>query len=69
MRHLPYVVAEAFGKAGDALAELPSGALALLQGKLFWRKHVTKRGAEKSGLALLVQKSSMLAPAPAEVTR
>ena len=32
------MVAEAFGKAGDALAELPSGALALLQGKLFWRR-------------------------------
>ena len=62
-----YVVAEAFGKTGEALGELHSGTLAVLQGKLFWRKHLTKSGEEKSGLALLLQKVSVLTPAPVEV--
>jgi len=61
------VVAEAFGKTGEALGELPSGTLAVLQGKLFWRKHLTKSGEEQSGLALLVQKVSVLTSAPVEV--
>ena len=61
------MVAEAFGKTREALGELHSGTLAVLQGKLFWRKHLTKSGEEKSGLALLVQKVSVLTPAPVEV--
>ena len=59
-----YVLAEAYGKTGEALAELPGRAIVLLQGKLFWRKQVTASGAEKSGLALLVQKVSPLVPTP-----
>jgi hypothetical protein len=62
-----YVMAEAFGKTGEALGELHSDTLAMLQGKLFWRKHLTKSGEEKRGLALLVQKVSVLTPAPVEV--
>jgi single-stranded DNA-binding protein len=58
-----YVVAEAFGKTAEVLAELHSGAVVMVQGKLFWRKHITKSGEEKSGLALLAQKINMLVPA------
>jgi len=57
------VLVEAFSKTAEALAELHGGAVVLAQGKLFWRKHVTSSGAEKSGLALLAQKISVLAPA------
>jgi single-stranded DNA-binding protein len=60
-----YVLAETYGKTGEALAALHGGAVVLLQGKLFWRKQVTASGADKSGLALLVQKVSPLVPTPA----
>ena len=60
-----YVLAEAYGKTGEALAELHGGAVVLVQGKLFWRKQVTASGAEKSGLALQVQKVSPWGPTPA----
>ena len=60
-----YVLAEAYGKTGETLAAQHGGAVVLLQGKLFWRKQVTASGAEKSGLALLVQKVSPLVPTPA----
>ena len=59
-----YVLAEAYGKTGEALAELHGGAVVLLQGKLFWRKQMTASGADKGRLAVLVQKATMLAPAP-----
>jgi single-stranded DNA-binding protein len=59
-----YVLCEAYGKTGEALAALHGGAVVLLQGKLFWRKQVTASGAEKSGHALLVQKVSPLVPTP-----
>jgi hypothetical protein len=39
-----------------------------LGGKVFWRKYHTKAGEEKSGLALLVQKSSVLVPVAAVVS-
>ena len=41
----------------------------MLQGKVFWRKYPTKAGEAKSGLALLVQKSSVLVPAAMAVGR
>ena len=63
-----FVVAEAFGKTAEALAELQSGALAMVQGKIFWRTHVTKNGEEKGGLAVLVQKSNLLVPAAVSST-
>ena len=59
---------EAFGKVGEQLGEWHAGALCTLQGKVFWRKYHTKSGEEKSGLALLVQKGSVLVPAAVEVS-
>ena len=60
-----YVLAEAYGKTGEALAALHGGAVVLLQGKLFWRKQGSASGAEKSGLAVLAQKVHPLLLTPA----
>lgn len=58
-----YVPLEAWGKTAEALGELHAGALVSIQGKLCWRKYVTKRGDEKGTLAVLVGKVSVLVPA------
>jgi hypothetical protein len=50
---------------GEQLGAWQEGDLGTLQGKVFWHKYHTPRGEEKSGLALLVQKSWRLVPAPA----
>jgi single-stranded DNA-binding protein len=63
-----FIPFEAYGKSGEALGERQAGDCVMLQGKVFWRKYHTKAGEEKSGLALLVQKSSLLIPARAEVS-
>jgi hypothetical protein len=60
-----YVPFEAYGKVGEQIGEWQAGDLGLLQGKVFWRKYHTKSSEEKSGLALLVQKGTTLAPTPA----
>jgi single-stranded DNA-binding protein len=57
-----YVPLEAWGKTAEALGELHAGALVAVQGKLCWRKYVTKAGEEKGTLAVLVGKVSMLMP-------
>jgi single-stranded DNA-binding protein len=57
------VVAEAYGKTADAVADLHQGDVVMVQGKVFWRQHVTQGGVEKRGLAVLAQKASLLAPA------
>ena len=54
---------EAFGKVGEQLGEWHAGDLCTLQGKVFWRKYHTQSGEANSGLALLVQKGSVLMPA------
>jgi single-stranded DNA-binding protein len=54
---------EAYGKTGEAMGECHMGDGVLLQGKIFWRKYVTKSGEEKSGPAILVNKGSLLVPA------
>jgi len=59
---------EGYSKVGEILGERQVGDVLLLQGKVFWRKYVTKSGEEKSGLALLVQKASVLVAAPVPVT-
>jgi single-stranded DNA-binding protein len=58
---------EAYGKVGEHLGTWHEGDLGTLQGKVCWRKYHTKGGEEKSGLALLVQKSWRLVPATAPV--
>jgi hypothetical protein len=63
-----YIPFEGYTKVGEMLGERQVGDVLLLQGKVFWRKYVTKSGEEKSGLALLVQKASVLVPAPVPVT-
>jgi hypothetical protein len=62
-----YVPFEGYAKVGEILGERQVGDVLLLQGKVFWRKYVTKSGEEKSGLALLVQKVSLLVPMAAAV--
>jgi Single-strand binding protein family len=57
-----YVLAEAYGKTAEVLADLQGGAVVVLQGKLFWRKQQAASGADKSGLALLVQKVGHTSP-------
>ena len=58
---------EAYGKVGEQLGTWHEGDRGTLQGKVFWRKYHTQRGEEKSGLALLVQKSWQLVPSTAPV--
>ena len=58
---------EAYGKVGEQLGTWHEGDRGTLQGKVFWRKYHTKAGEEKSGLALLVQKTWRLVPATAPV--
>jgi hypothetical protein len=48
-----YVLAEAFGKTAEVLADLHGGAVVIVQGKLFWRKQVSPSGTDRSGLACL----------------
>lgn len=55
-----YVPLEAWGKTAEALGELHAGALVAIQGKLCWRKHTTKQGEEKGGLAVLLGKVSVV---------
>jgi len=62
-----YVAFEAYSKVAEVVAERQAGDVVLLQGKVMWRKYVTKSGEEKAGLALLVQKCSVLVAAPAGV--
>jgi hypothetical protein len=62
-----YVPFEGYAKVGAMLSERQVGEVLMLQGKVFWRKYVTKSGEEKSGLALLVQKHSVLMSEPAAV--
>ena len=62
-----YVPFEGYAKCGEALGARHEGDVMLLQGKVFWRKYTLKSGEEKSGLALLVQKASVLVPAPVPV--
>lgn len=56
-----YVPLEAWGKSAEALGALPAGTAVAIQGKLCWRKHVPRPGEDKSGLAVLVGKVSVLA--------
>jgi hypothetical protein len=58
-----FVPFEVYAKVSETLGERHANDVVLLQGKVFWRKYHTKSGAVKSGLALLVQKSSLLVPA------
>ena len=58
-----YLPFEAYGKVGEQVGEWQAGDVCTLQGKIFWRKYHTKGGEDKSGLALLVQKGSVLIPA------
>jgi single-stranded DNA-binding protein len=63
-----FVMCEAYGKAAEALGERQAGDVLLLHAKLFWRKYHTKDGQDKSSLALLVQRCSVLLPAHQEVS-
>jgi hypothetical protein len=58
-----FLAFEAYGKVAEHLGGWSTGTLCTLQGKVFWRKYHTRGGEEKSGLALLVQKGSVLSPA------
>ena len=62
-----FVPFDAYGKAAEALGERQVGDVVMLQGKLFWRKYHTKDGTEKSGLALMVQKCTVLVSSQAAV--
>jgi hypothetical protein len=62
-----YVPFEAYNKVGERMGTYHAHDSVLLQGKAFWRKYHTKTGEERSGLALLVQKSSLLAAAEVPV--
>lgn len=62
-----FIPFEAYGKVAESLGERQAQEVVLFQGKVFWRKYTTKGGEDKSGLALLVQKVSLLVPALAEV--
>lgn len=55
-----YVPLEAWGKTAEALGELHAGALVAIQGRLCWRKYMTKAGEEKGTLTVLVGKVSVL---------
>jgi single-stranded DNA-binding protein len=63
-----FIPFEAYTKVGETVGERHAGDVLLLQGKVFWRKYHTKAGEEKSGLALLVQKCSLLVSVAAEVS-
>jgi len=63
-----YVPFEAYGKGGEQIGEWQAGDYCTLQGKVFWRRYQTKNGEEKSGLALLAQKGSVLVPAAVSTT-
>jgi hypothetical protein len=62
-----FVPFEAYGKVGEQLGTWHEDDIGTLQGKVFWRKYHTQGGEEKSGLALLVQKTWRLVPATAPV--
>ena len=57
-----FVPFEAYTKVAEVLGERHAGDVVMLQGKIFWRRYHTKSGEEKSGLALLVSKGSLLVP-------
>jgi hypothetical protein len=61
-----YIPFEGYSKVGELLGEQQVGDVVMLQGKVFWRRYRTKGGEEKNGLALLVQKCSLLALSPAK---
>ncbi len=63
-----YLPFEGYAKVGEVLGERQIGDVLMLQGKVFWRKYTTKSGEEKNGLALLVQKVSVLLPAAVETS-
>jgi single-stranded DNA-binding protein len=63
-----YLPFEAYGKVGEQVGEWHAGDVCTLQGKIFWRKYHTKSGDDKSGLALLVHKGSVLVPAAVAVS-
>jgi single-stranded DNA-binding protein len=62
-----FIPFEAYTKVAETVGGRRGGDVLLLQGKVFWRKYHTKAGEEKSGLALLVQKCSVLVSASVSV--
>lgn len=60
MLYKTYVPLEAFGRTAEGLGEQHAGALVAVTGKIVWQKYTAKDGTEKSSLAVLVNRYTVL---------